>query len=154
MGWNHSVSEQLRFAPPTESPLSTAASSHLLPPSTIHPPHLNCYLPQPASPARLPLAAWQKLHKYTNNNYYFTSLIMHTASQPATTTLCKTDQQHPCGGGWHLLRLLPPLRPKNLAPKRKRKETRVLLGCIGRPPSRGKAGTQSHSNLSTLEYSS
>ena len=126
--------ESLRFGaaslrPPHRIALSTAASSHLLPPSTIHPPHLNCYLPQPASPARLPLAAWQKLHKYTNNNYSFTSL-MHTASQPATTTLCKTDQQHPCGGGWHLLRLLPPLRPKNLAPKRKRKETRVLLGCI------------------------
>lgn len=125
MGWNHSVSEQLRFAPPTESlcrPQLPRTSS--LPPSTIHPPHLNCYLPQPASPACLPLAAWQKLHKY--NNYYSFTSLMHTASQPASYHHHRV-QDRPAASMWWWLassKITTPAATKELVPEEKEKEKR------------------------------
>lgn len=118
--------ESLRFGaaslrPPHRIALSTAASSHLLPPSTIHPPHLNCYLPQPASPARLPLAAWQKLHKY--NNYYSFTSLMHTASQPASYHHHRV-QDRPAASMWWWLassKITNPAATKEVGPEEKEK---------------------------------
>lgn len=130
--------ESLRFGAASPPQNRFVARSFLAPPPPFtHRISTATYPNPPPPPATRCLA---QLHKYNNNNY-FTSLP-HTASQLPTTTLCKTEdqQQHPCGGGWHLLRLPP---PRAATPKRReRKETRVL-GCIhpsGRPASRGKAG--------------